>query len=139
MTAGWDNALRVWPWRRLLQEADESAAPSKKARTSGGPRGAADVAVAHECSAVLTGHSQAVSGVAWAGDGAVVSSSWDHSLKKWDIFRGQMVDTMATGKALLCVASSGAPGGAVAAGGADGTLRIWDARSAKGDALVRPD
>jgi ribosome biogenesis protein YTM1 len=93
--------------------------------------------VATECSAALQGHSNAVSGLAWAAGGTLYSSSWDHSLKKWDVSQGEQEDTMATGKALLCLAVVGAAGSVVACGGVDGVLRIWDSRASRSEALVR--
>jgi ribosome biogenesis protein len=115
------------------------AVPSKKLRGGGNTARASaeDTPVATECSAVLQGHSNAVSGLAWATGGKLYSSSWDHSLKKWDISRGNHEDTMATGKVLLCVAVVGASGTVVASGSADGALRIWDSRTSSSEALVR--
>lgn len=73
-----------------------------------------------------------------------MSSSMDNSLKRWDTATGSAVDTINTGKALLCCASSaaesGSGGGAlVATGAADGTLRWWDCRAGakQREALVR--
>ena len=136
-TGGWDAAVRVWRWRRLLEdaEAEPGTEPGKRAR--GAAAGAASCPVATEAAAVLTGHTAAVSGVAWAAPERLVSSSWDHGLRRWDVARAQHTDAMATGKALLCVAVLGQGGGVVAAGGADGVLRIWDSREHNSETLVR--
>ena len=85
---------------------------------------------------------QAVTGLSWAGRHHLYSSSLDHSLKRWDVDAGVAVDTMATGKALLCCAAGCEEAGraaVVVGGGADGTLRWWDCRSASRstEALVR--
>lgn len=87
---------------------------------------------------------QAVTGLAWAGAHTLMSSAMDNTLKRWDTTTGSMVDSIATGKALLCCVSSAAESGGgggtvVAAGAADGTLRWWDCRAdaKKGETLVR--
>jgi WD domain, G-beta repeat len=145
-TAGWDNAIRVWPWARLAAdlEAGDSAGAAKRQRTErGAAAGAAACPSTAACSAVLEGHTAAVSGLAWAADASLFSCSWDHSLRRWDALRGQLAGTVATGKALLCVvaaggdAGSGAAPGVVASGGADGVLRVWDSRASRQEALVR--
>lgn len=73
-----------------------------------------------------------------------MSSAMDNTLKRWDTTTGSAVDTISTGKALLCCTSSAAEGGSgggavVATGAADGTLRWWDCRAGakQREALVR--
>lgn len=86
---------------------------------------------------------QAVTGLAWAGQYHLYSASLDHSMKRWDVTAGVAVETMATGKALLCCAAPREGSGHAAvlvAGGADGSLRWWDTRQAprSSETLVRP-
>lgn len=87
---------------------------------------------------------QVVTGLSWAGTHTLMSSALDNKLKRWDTTSGSAVDTISTGKALLCCASSvtegGNSGGAlVATGAADGSLRWWDCRAGakQREALVR--
>ena len=142
-TAGWDNTVRVWSWEGHLHDAiDSGEGDAKRARTGAGASAPATAHAVTEPAAALEGHTQAVSGLAFAQDGSLFSCSWDHSIRRWDVARGQLADSMATGKALLCVAAApadapAAGAGVAATGGADGTLRIWDSRAPQQETLVR--
>jgi len=61
-------------------------------------------------------------------------------VRRWDVESGAATDTLNASKAVYCVAApprdaSGA--GLVAFGGAERVLRLWDPRTAPGEALVR--
>jgi WD40 repeat protein len=81
------------------------------------------------------GRVQAVTGLCWSSTHSLMSSAMDDTLKRWDATTGSAVDTIHTGKALLCCASGASEGGSggggalVATGAADGTLRWWDCRA----------
>lgn len=84
---------------------------------------------------------QAVTGLAWAGQHHLFSASLDHTMKRWDVGSGVAVETLPTGKALLCCAAGHEEAGrpaVLAAGSADGALRWWDCRAAtrSSEALV---
>ena len=143
-TGGWDNAICLWRWHDALASADGADGPSgaKQARLQNGSARAHSVPAAMQCAAQLTGHRQAVAGLAYASDAHLLSASWDHTLRRWDTHTGQAIETMATGKAQLCIAvppadTGGESHGVVASGGADGVLRLWDTRAAGQEQLVR--
>jgi ribosome biogenesis protein YTM1 len=68
--------------------------------------------------------------------GTLVSASWDHSVRLWDVASGTERDVLHHNKAVYCVAA--APGGAglVAFGGAERALRLWDPRARTGEGLA---
>jgi WD40 repeat protein/serine/threonine protein kinase len=80
----------------------------------------------------LQGHTGAITGVAYSGDGKrLASSSADGSVRIWELASGQSVHTLVGPKGgLTGVAFSGA-GRLVAAGARDGTVLVWDARTAE--------
>ena len=61
-------------------------------------------------------------------------------VRRWDVDAGANTDTLNASKAVYCVAAppEGAGAGLVAFGGAERVLRLWDPRTAPGEALVRP-
>jgi WD40 repeat protein len=93
---------------------------------------------------VLRGHSQPVTGVAWAGGGAdsIVSASWDGGVRVWDVGTGKCAHTVGGLKAVQSLAlSSGAraagSGSLLAATGHDnGLVQLWDARAKPGEAAA---
>ena len=77
------------------------------------------------------GHEKAVCGLVFPLDGGLVSGSWDGSVKKWDLEMGMVEDTPAVvwarhlgGGSVIALAEL--PGGRVAAGCRDGTVRVLD-------------
>eukprot|EP00624_Nannochloropsis_granulata_P004441 evm.model.NODE_31977_length_99932_cov_29.870142.22 len=112
----------------------------KKRRMDGGQVGEEDGSAAAQAVAstltpvsVLKAHSQCISGMEWhpADVSRVFTSSWDHSIKSWDLERQDCVQTLNSSKVVTSLASSA--GGLVAAGHPDGRLRVWDLRSSSTD------
>jgi ribosome biogenesis protein YTM1 len=117
-------------------EAGPPAGAGKKKRRTGAAAAATaaatptPAAVTEEAAGSLQGHSQCVSGAAWADEGTVVSCSWDHSLRRFDVGSGTNTDTYSGSKALLTLAlAPGSGGRLVAFGGADTAVRLWDVRA----------
>ena len=66
--------------REKAEEREESSYTTeggKRAKTEGGKR----KALTRTPVATLAGHKEGVSGVAWMGEGEVVTASWDHTIK----------------------------------------------------------
>ncbi|GAB5035824.1 microtubule-associated protein ytm1 [Nannochloropsis oceanica] len=82
---------------------------------------------------VLKAHSQCMSGIEWhqADVSRVFTSSWDHSIKSWDLERQDCVQTLNSSRVVTSLAASA--GSLVAAGHPDGRLRVWDLRSSSTD------
>jgi len=138
-TSSWDTTIRVWDVQAAL--ADAEAEGGRKRRKTAADSAACMSAphVESESRATLEGHSQVVSGLAWPtahGGSHLLSGSWDHTLKRWDVARAVCVQTISTGKAVQCVAAWAASGDVLACGASDGTLRLWDVRGSS-EQLVR--
>lgn len=132
-TAGWDGSVHVWRCGQALVDsaaAGGAAAAPKKRRT--GTAGALPTG-AHEEEAVrcLEGHSQCVAALAWPEDSTIVTGSWDHSVRVWDVEVGAAADSYLHNKAVHCVAAALEPANAtlIAFGGPEKVLRLWDRRS----------
>ena len=76
----------------------------------------------------LCGHGEAVTGVDFVDKMHMVSSSWDHSLRMWDVAVGGMVSQVASNVALLCIAYSHQNGTAIV-GCSDRQIRLYDPRA----------
>ncbi|XP_058070384.1 ribosome biogenesis protein WDR12 homolog isoform X2 [Magnolia sinica] len=76
----------------------------------------------------LVGHTQCVSSVIWPEHQTIYSTSWDHSLRRWDVETGKDSLNLVCGKVLNCLDVGGEGSALIAAGGSDPVLRIWDPR-----------
>ncbi|KAK9821782.1 hypothetical protein WJX81_002702 [Elliptochloris bilobata] len=153
-SGSWDASIRVWRTGTAVLDASEDAAAGaaeapplsrsakkRKAAVDGGDDAMAVPAAPLEeaARATLAGHSQCVATVAWPSPGVLYSGSWDHSVRRWDVGSGANTDTLNASKAVYCVAAppEGAGAGLVAFGGAERVLRLWDPRTAPGEALAK--
>jgi ribosome biogenesis protein YTM1 len=104
-TGSWDNSVCVWV---LPESADGEAAAaadggSKRRRVSEATTGVAAAAAAPQRSLApvlrFADHTRAVSAVAWPSADTIISGSWDHSVRVWDVSSGNSVATTA----MVCV------------------------------------
>lgn len=77
----------------------------------------------------LKGHREALSAVCWLRDGAqVVTASWDHTLRTWDIDTGALVSELCGNKSFFDLHVSPLSGMFITAS-ADRHVRLYDPRS----------
>ena len=77
-----------------------------------------------------TGHSDAVSGVAWSPDGQrIASASSDGTVQVWNAANGRSLSTYRSGTSEMLTVAWSHNGRYLAAGGADSLVHIWNARS----------
>jgi periodic tryptophan protein 2 len=85
---------------------------------------------------VLAGHAGPLSGLAFAptaagGGGALASSSWDKSVRLWDVFSGKgLVETLTHTSDVLTLAYR-PDGKEIATATLDGNLNFWDVQDAR--------
>ena len=154
-TGGWDAALRIWALQENDGSGDDNEPSEKRAKlshisTKQQSNGASHADVARLRSKeemTIDDHTQCVASVAWRlRSRELVSGSWDHSVRLWDIEHGggKAIDTVHTGRAVYCVAvqrgpHNGADDDLVAFAGASQAVRLWDTRCTGGTAVsLRP-
>jgi len=76
----------------------------------------------------LEGHTQCVSSVIWITEKRIISGSWDHSIKQWDVETGTVVDTL-HGSRVICGITYNDTTKLIASAHTDKTIRLWDLRS----------
>jgi len=139
VTAGWDGQVLLWRSGKALVDSvasnsgsAASGAPIQKRRRTDTSEGQPPGHHEEEAVRSLEGHTQCVSALAWPEDSTILSGSWDHSVRVWDVDVGTPVDTYLHNKAVHCMATpSAAAGGAaiIAFGGPEKSVRLWDRRS----------
>ncbi len=79
-------------------------------------------------------HSQSVTGLSWgnhstAQNSHLISGSWDHSIKLWDVEKENCLLTLNGARVVSCLDTSYHSEGVVATGHPDCTIRLWDVRT----------
>jgi ribosome biogenesis protein len=148
----WDGALCIWNCNgQQPVESVQEAQPVKKKRT--GIDSASDSTSVAEGSMLTLGmqasiraHTSKISGLSWGNfekrNGGsstpigrhLISGSWDHSLKVWDVDRQDCLLTLNGSRVVSCLDTSYHSTGIVATGHPDCTVRLWDVRTGGGEA-----
>lgn len=134
-TSGWDKNILVWKSGTSLHEeaSDAHRQPKRKKGTFLSLEEQVAAAPELESLASLEAHTQSVSDLKWVTGETLVSSSWDHSIKVWDVEMETVLDTFSHNKVVTCVDTPhNGRIDIVAFGGAEKTVRVWDRREKQG-------
>ncbi|KAJ4912100.1 Transducin/WD40 repeat-like superfamily protein [Raphanus sativus] len=121
-SSSWDCTINLWN----TDESESELSVSGKKRK--GNNQAEETQLEGEAETTFVGHTQCVSSVVWPEHDVIYSSSWDHSVRRWDVPTGKDTLNLYCGKALNTVGVGGEGSALVAAGGSDPVLRVWDPR-----------
>jgi ribosome biogenesis protein len=154
----WDGGVCVWDFgsdsidEEALQEAQTlERQPKKKTKLEDSSKSnsmsSTFLTLAPKIS--LRAHASKVSGISWGNHDAsrekLVTGSWDHSLRLWDIERQDSLLTLNGSRVVSCLDTSYHSVGIVATGHPDCTVRLWDVRvgadvktSAVADTTLKP-
>jgi ribosome biogenesis protein YTM1 len=141
VSAGWDAKIKLWQLPKPGAEEDsyaildnndvgvedEEDEPRKKKKRRVEPQ-RGGVEVSRRAVESLSEHTGPVSAVRFASSEEVISASWDHSIKFWDI-QSAVITTNIIAKDVLQCLGYNQEKQLVITGHADGTVRLWDRRS----------
>lgn len=140
-TGSWDTMLKVWSADWRTQDGDGGAptdgggeaggagpAQSKRQRVDGQPAAGASAGRTRTPLMTLQGHREAVSAVEWMADDMVLTGSWDHTLKIWDLSLEGVKAEISGNKSFFDVSYS-PRNGLIVTASADKNVRLYDART----------
>jgi ribosome biogenesis protein len=122
-SGGWDNLMKIWSSSTL--EGGESS--NKKAKS--------EESNVRTPQMTLEGHREAVSSVQWIDNSTVISSSWDHTIKIWDLNVKAIKSEIPGNKSFFDISYSNL-NGMILATSADKNIRLFDPKSNQG-AIVK--
>ncbi|KAG7555378.1 WD40 repeat [Arabidopsis suecica] len=122
-SSSWDCTINLWNTNESTSEGESVSVKKRK-----GNNQAEESQSEGEAVTSLVGHTQCVSSVVWPEHDVIYSSSWDHSVRRWDVETGKDSLNLFCGKALNTVDVGGEGSALIAAGGSDPILRVWDPR-----------
>ena len=125
--------ISIWNVQNVVENHTKSekkrqkSSKTKQTTTSNTPEIAATVHFENS-------HSQSVTGLSWGNhnnsqNNHLISGSWDHSIKLWDVEKENCLLTLNGARVVSCLDTSYHSEGVVATGHPDCTIRLWDVRT----------
>lgn len=115
----------------MAMESSDSTKKKKQKTTTGAQKTLHNDIKAHIT--MESAHSQLISGLSWGNHTSslsshLISGSWDHSIKLWDVEKQDCLLTLNGSRVVSCLDTSYHTEGVVATGHPDCTIRLWDVR-----------
>jgi len=123
ISGSFDGMVKIWS-AKPSKGGDGGASEAKKARSDS----TAAKPVTRTPLRTLGGHKEAISGVAWHKED-LISVSWDHTIKIWELELGGLKSEIVANKALFDVAVGGNRGEQLLVSGAERAIRLYDPKS----------
>lgn len=122
-TGSWDNLLKIWS---TATHDENGETESKRAKSD----------VGRTISPVITlkGHREAISAVQWINEETILTSSWDHTLRLWDLALEGIKLEISGNKSFFDMSYSPLNGMIITAS-ADKNLRLYDSRLNAGNVV----
>lgn len=125
-SGSWDRTIRVWP--AMPDQVNETSLEKGAKRKMPGTVDDEVESVEKKPLVTLSGHTEAVSAVAWMDSGSIASASWDHSIKLWDLDTASHTATLPCSHVFNSLSYSPLSQ-LLVSGNADRFVRIYDPRS----------
>lgn len=133
VSGDWDGGLSLWNLSSSVGESNDSSEEPLKKRKTGSKSKAADAVLNIQPMCTFKAHASQISGVSWGNSPhtsgkSLITGSWDHSLKVWDVERQDCLLTLNGSRVISCLDTS-YHSEVVATGHPDCTIRLWDVRT----------
>ena len=137
-SGGWDQVIRIWSTDVEDLTGARMNLKEQKLRAKDDDDGFEQaVGLEQVETASLEGHTQCISSVCWPEENLICSSSWDSTVKCWDVAKGKLVSNLIRESAIFCLdcsrQSAHSGGLNLAFGGTDGHVSVWDPRESLRD------
>eukprot|EP00088_Acartia_fossae_P061745 TRINITY_DN7427_c0_g1_i1.p1 TRINITY_DN7427_c0_g1~~TRINITY_DN7427_c0_g1_i1.p1 ORF type:complete len:440 (-),score=81.86 TRINITY_DN7427_c0_g1_i1:83-1402(-) len=129
ISGSFDSMVKVWGATPSSQDDPSENNDGDGSQEAKKPRPSASKPVTRTPLQTLAGHKEAVSGVAWRSNEELVSVSWDHTVKIWELELGGLKSELVANKALFSVAVGGESGQQLLVGGAERSIRMYDPKA----------
>jgi ribosome biogenesis protein len=127
ISGDWDGKLCIWNTRNSESKSSLETTAKKSRSKSGESEVTQSVFFS---SANIAAHNSNISGVSWAHDGNhVVTGSWDHSVKVWNLESQDCLLTLNGARVVSCLDRNPNSMDVLATGHPDCTIRLWDIRT----------
>mmetsp|Transcript_1355 Transcript_1355/g.3027 ORF Transcript_1355/g.3027 Transcript_1355/m.3027 type:complete len:519 (+) Transcript_1355:82-1638(+) len=138
-----NGKISIWNVQNVVE--NHTTGTAKKRQKASTSKKVKPSASKNEISAMVhfeNAHSQSVTGLSWGNHNKIhggsgdekssgthlISGSWDHSIKLWDVEKQNCLLTLNGARVVSCLDTSYHSEGVVATGHPDCTLRLWDVR-----------
>ena len=151
-----NGKISIWNMKNVVE--NHTTGTDKKRQKGSNSKKSKASSSKQEISATVhfeNSHSQSVTGLSWGNhnklntDGSdssgigthLISGSWDHSIKLWDVEKENCLLTLNGARVVSCLDTSYHSEGVVATGHPDCTIRLWDVRTnnSKQDTMLISD
>lgn len=122
-SCGWDQKILIWTFtdESFLEQYTTINNKRKKKDLSSN-----ETQIMNPRSS-MEGHMQAISSLKWISEEQLLTGSWDHSLRFWDVDSGVCTNQLHGNKVILSVDYSN-QNNMIVTGHADKSVRLWDPR-----------
>ncbi|KAK6620315.1 hypothetical protein RUM44_006716 [Polyplax serrata] len=127
-SGGWDSMLKVWSTDSSETENIDGETTAKRSRK--------DKSNTKAPKMTLKGHKDCISCVRFCNSNDILTSSWDHTLKLWDIEIGGIKQELMGNKAFLSADHSHL-NNTIITTSADKHIRLYDPRSSEGSLVKK--
>ena len=127
-SGSWDKMIKLWDFD--LSVDDEIADESKKRKSNDKDDGI----IIKTPLVTFSGHKEPVSCLQWCTENQLISGSWDHCLKIWDIESSINKETISGNKVFLDISYSSLKN-LIATGSTDNIIRIFDLQNSSSSVI----